>query len=627
MATNDPHDSRDPDDEIRLTRRTAMALLAAAGVGGAAVGANTLDDPQGDPNLQTGGISTNLTDQKRRDQYVTAPDSAFDPSQLQGNELAWVTDTGEIGVYNGSSLEHPPLGSSSNPVPSINTDRVHTDSRNAEVVIRKNDNGNIEIDGPDGDISFSGDIMDAIQAANDAAPSGGWHIHIAAGQYDFDNTFSDGEAVKITKPIKLTGAGYATHIRAKDGTADSGEGIRAISVQSDGVQFHDFRIDSNQQNNNGDGDGNTIQNSTDGHNIRVGTNGGASADDFIMSGVWSVNSTGDGVEPMGSCTGATITGNIFRDCWEQCVHYDGCSDVVVDGNLMDGEVNNAVVSTFSSDGQVCSGCELTNNRILNGQVEGVAIYPGDGTVEDFLVEGNQIENMTDEGIRVFAGNQQDNPPRDIRIKNNTVRECGGGAGSEIRHGDGITVQNNDVVRNEKRGISVDANGGNITDCRVDGNNVKNNGVSTTSPGVLVRDRGNTLEHVRVTDNDVLVTDTDADHGTGIQAVDDGGTQTKCLLYDNHIDGSSSQATNYDAGYGHFFGESTIGSTETSTTVTHGLGKSPDPARLSAMPLDDLGSASYFYIDDANINSSTFKIKVDAQPGSNVRFSWQIQTEG
>ena len=68
-------------------------------------------------------------------------------------------------------------------------------------------------------------------------------------------------------------------------------------------------------------------------------------------------------------------------------------------------------------------------------------------------------------------------------------------------------------------------------------------------------------------------------------------------------------------------EATILNGTTSITVTHGLGVTPQLASINVTPRSGLGSASQFYISD--VTSTTFKINVNTNPGTDISFCWNI----
>jgi len=102
------------------TRRAFLAAVGAAAVGVGSAAGDT--DGEGDVSL----AQIDLGQQMRRDEYVTASASTFDPSELQENELAFVDD-GQFGVYDGSQLQTPPLGTANQPVPEVHSETLDTE--------------------------------------------------------------------------------------------------------------------------------------------------------------------------------------------------------------------------------------------------------------------------------------------------------------------------------------------------------------------------------------------------------------------------------------------------------------------------------------------------------------------
>lgn len=107
-------------DKMKVSRRKVLAALGTS-TGAAVLGSASTSN--GGEQLSMGGV-TNLTEQKRRETYVTSPSSAFDPSALKENEMFWVSDTGEVGIKGPNGPEHPGLGSASQPVPAVHTEQL-----------------------------------------------------------------------------------------------------------------------------------------------------------------------------------------------------------------------------------------------------------------------------------------------------------------------------------------------------------------------------------------------------------------------------------------------------------------------------------------------------------------------
>lgn len=123
--TDSNSDTESLTDRMKSTRRAFLSALG-AGAGAAAIGSASLQDGGGDDGVQAAGLSTSLTEQHRRSHYVTTPGSALDTSVLKTGEKVHVTDTGEYFVWDGNAKQHPPIGSSSQPVPSFHTDEART---------------------------------------------------------------------------------------------------------------------------------------------------------------------------------------------------------------------------------------------------------------------------------------------------------------------------------------------------------------------------------------------------------------------------------------------------------------------------------------------------------------------
>jgi hypothetical protein len=70
------------------------------------------------------------------------------------------------------------------------------------------------------------------------------------------------------------------------------------------------------------------------------------------------------------------------------------------------------------------------------------------------------------------------------------------------------------------------------------------------------------------------------------------------------------------------GAATVSNGSTSTSVSHGLAETPNAQGIHATPTDDLGTASYFWIDTAG--STSFTINLDADPGQDVSFGWEAK---
>jgi len=265
-----------------------------------------------------------------------------------------------------------------------------------------------------------------IQEAHDAAAAGDTLILKPNTTYTTEGTYSDGAIIDITKDdITLIGFGSGSLIQHDSSTTASGEGVRLIEVRGDDVTFKNFRTDGDYQN------AGAISDADDGHNIAVYGN------DFHMEGVRSYYSTGDGIEPFIDSKGGTVVGCHFKENYEQNVHFNSCENWAVTGCVMEGEINNGMVSTYAGDGYVTKDCVLSNNIIKNGSVTGVQIESGDGEVTGFVSEGNIIRGMTNAAVRIKESKNYDARPSDITVNDYILG--GSGPGVKISTGNGLTI--------------------------------------------------------------------------------------------------------------------------------------------------------------------------------------------
>jgi len=69
------------------------------------------------------------------------------------------------------------------------------------------------------------------------------------------------------------------------------------------------------------------------------------------------------------------------------------------------------------------------------------------------------------------------------------------------------------------------------------------------------------------------------------------------------------------------GTTTLGSGNTSTTVSHGLDRAPSIEDVQVTPATTLGAATSFWV--TNLGSGSFDIKVDADPTQDIEFNWKV----
>lgn len=315
---------------------------------------------------------------------------------------------------------------------------------------------------------------DAIQAAIDALPDGsngleGGHVHINRGNYPIQDGNYEEYAIWVNKDnVRITGGGAATRVYLPDGITADGDGKRIIHVggssrthsSSDDTAYDNFAlenilIDGNQQNNR------PISNANDGHNIQIqGAN-------WRVEGVWSVNSTGDGIEPMSRSTttvnGETIPqthhGTIanchFLNNYEQNVHIHGGAYINVENNIGNGEVNNSCVHLYSHNTDV-HDIKFINNVWANSSQHGMELSSTDTGATgykayDIWVIGDTIKSNDRNGVKIDGRGAHD-----INIVDSDIT-YNGEAGVKAQFGlDGLSVDGGKIAYNGSNGVSLAA---------------------------------------------------------------------------------------------------------------------------------------------------------------------------
>lgn len=293
---SEPDDTAD--DRITLSKREYLALLGIGGAGIAGYASARTGDLSGD--LLVGGLDAPLTQQYRKGRYVTAPAASFDSDDLQTGELAWLTDTGQIGVIDeDGDIGTPPIGSSEAPVPAVTTEETKSD----RAVIRFDP------------------AEDDLQSVIDASPE---HTRIV-GHKETD--------VSVTDTITANTDGLS--IESISLVAANGLDDDILRTTGDGVIISDVSIDGNNANN------------TEGHALRFTS----PAPGSVVKHVTIVDPTRDGVNYDG---GENLT---FIDVFVNDTS-EGENRVTSTVDGFDGTVTDSVFIGCEAHGNPDSGFEL-----------------------------------------------------------------------------------------------------------------------------------------------------------------------------------------------------------------------------------------------------------------------------
>jgi len=276
-------------------------------------------------------------------------------------------------------------------------------------------------------------------------------------------------------------------------------------------------------------------------------------------------------------------GGVIKNCFSinpQCNAIRGEGHVVIEGNVVVGDANNTV------KGIVLRGpCTVSENVITNVAASGAEAIrvAGDNVAEGSIVRGNIIYNAYT-GIAVRQN--------ESIVENNKIHLADNKAIHVINKVSRVQVKNNMII-DADRGIEVEG----------DNNEIHGNTVLDTR-GTPAMDYGIRIpsgaDNNRVFFNVV--------NGATTANITDGGSGTVIWGNDGFVTESS--------------GTVTLQNGQTEVTVTHGCDYTPNDQDIDVHPIQTLNNASFWYVD--TITATTFKIKVNADPGQNVNFKWSVR---
>jgi len=468
--------------------------------------------------------------------------------------------------------------------------RQFGDTRHATLIAYKDDDEVVVISRT-AEVARDADAGVALTDA-DAAMSSAYHLHITTGTYTMSGTYSEGALWAIRTPgTTVTGEGKASEIRWDPSSRSGDDGARLVEIRegADGVSFRNLfingRVDQILDN------GGTVDNRNDGHNVAI-----IGSDDFSMIGCYSWLSPGDGVEPGlgGGGNGCVIAANHFYRNWEQNVHLNGCNDNAVVGNVMEREVNNSHINTFTPSGTTTQRNTIVGNTIRESTTEGIT-FSGTGTHKHHVVSGNVIYNNGGPGIfgvcenatinnNVIANNGgqgvrltgsgtiadnviRDNATQGVRIYG-SVTVTGNritGSGREGVHAAGrlenTTIADNIIANNAAQGIKNKYGGKGVA---ITGNTVRNNG----DVGVLVSSENDVTDGLLVSGNVMQGNATDAIRHVSGQRT--GADHTNVLITNNAAAGNTITTARKNGGV------------MDRSLITGNLGNVREPARLAVV---------------------------------------------
>ena len=287
-----------------------------------------------------------------------------------------------------------------------------------------------------------------IQAAHDALPESGGMIYLPPR-----DKYAVATKIRITKPVMICGAGWASIVRA-NGPVDA---VFEINAGGDGSIFKDFRLEGSKS-----GRGGTIQRGIYFNGAKDGL-----VQNVCFSGPDCRTGLNFGVDIHGVASGRT---RVLYNRFERLVSSSGNgSSVLIEysnfnsvvGNVMDGsEFNNAdgspgaaIFLSATTSGTGSTDNYIGHNRIHDHAQVGIALnsatyteFPGNlGACDNNIIEGNDISRCrsrrggdASSGLSL-VGNSSFN-----RILDNTIHHNGhptaGGYGITLAGVAGVAIK-------------------------------------------------------------------------------------------------------------------------------------------------------------------------------------------
>ena len=349
-----------------------------------------------------------------------------------------------------------------------------------------------------------------------------------------------------------------------------------------------------------------------------------------------------------------VTGNVCFGSAKHAVDLENCAKVLIQENYFRDSTNvgisdgnqsgpwvakNNVIENVGSEGiyqkNVNVGCDIVGNIIRNAGNSGIVTNNG----SQVYVEGNTVSNCgktsnasltVDASHSIIANNRvfgtKDNATglrfaSESLVIGNQVRDADS-FGCETAFPSQSVFAYNRVQDTDGVGIYIDR--GDFFLCV--GNVITNAGRDTALTDAnrsAIKTRAQNAETVDIRDNVLL---------QSYRAFSVDGGHSEVAVVGNRAEGCNGVGTlNADANIGLNFGQLntrdrgtvTITAGNTSNGISYSVFRAGiDPEDVRVTPISDLGAASHWWVSD--VGNGNFKINVDADPGVDIQFSWQLE---
>ena len=299
--------------------------------------------------------------------------------------------------------------------------------------------------------------------------------------------------------------------------------------------------------------------------------------------------------------GNVVADNIFIDC-RVSINFSYPYEATITGNVVQSSAPNALgialKGSYQSNGRVV----ISNNvvRLSNPYSPySAGLFFNEGGVwganSKIVVHGNFFDSESNAGIE-FAGNASR-----ILVFGNAIRAAG--SRPAILFGDDPltpVISDIDITDNQLYG-TAQTTAIEIGALAHSGITIRDNHFFDFGDGVEIVSGTSSASGTRIVGNTFTNVAT---------PITDGGVET---MIQRNL-GFATEAS----------GTATVSSNDTFVDVPHGLAIPPPLHRIGVVPTNDFGSATKFWVSEANV--TTFRINLDVTPGTDATFGWQIGSD-
>jgi len=322
---------------------------------------------------------------------------------------------------------------------------------------------------------------------------------------------------------------------------------------------------------------------------------------------------GDAANALGSSQRVSFKNN-------KCIDYQDTGfalmgiDHLVEHNIFDG----GTYGVYLGETNLTNDNIIDHNKFLNQEQSGIYIRI---MAEGNKITNNIINNASNDGIRLSGANVSDN-----EFIGNTITGCRYGINTDVGAGnnvEGLLISSNRLMVNNRSGIYLSRTSNGL----VTNNLCKNNSQESagTYDGITLWTALNmSLNNNKCFDDQAVMTQRYGimeTTGSDLNFFSNNDVRDNQNANNIFITGANT-IVNHNPGFvTENEGSQTLSNGTTAVNVTHGCYYTPNAGDIQIHPIETLGSASFWWVEQ--ITSTTFEINVNADPGQDVDFAWSV----